>query len=304
LGGEIGNFFNFYHDAQADEVADLIERLYAHLGDAWYQYRQSERVNLFDEYSLLHAKRQAIVGGAGKLHFENSDLLQEVAAGPGVPWRDPATFLQTWPEQRLVVPIWRSTVHGDLHSRNVLVEEDQASGADRSGRTRIWFIDFSHTGNGLSSERTARALRQRIHIDRERGHTLRDFCRLEADVKFVLTRLRDEDDLQMAIAFERALMKELMNRKMAGRGPGALPPGVEALGDERFEKAWRVVGEIRRQAAPYLADPDDARPYCFGLLHATLPLVYYRAEQFESAACELQQKRYAWIAAGLLCGQL
>jgi len=308
LGGEIGNFYTFYHEAQTDEIVELVGRIYAHLGDAWYQYRQRERVNLFDEYSLLHAKRQAIVGSARKLCSEDAAYLQAATADPALPWRDPAALLQAWPEQRLVVPIWRSTVHGDLHSRNVLIEEDRAgadrSGADRSGRARIWFIDFSHTGNGLSSGRTARALRQHIHIDRERGHTLRDFCRLEADVKFVLTQLYDENDLSLAVAFEGALMSELLGCKMERREPRALPPEIEALGDERFEKAWRVIGEIRRQAAAYLADPDDARAYCFGLLQATLPLVYYRAEQFESAACELQQKRYAWIAAGMLCGQL
>ena len=84
----------------------------------------------------------------------------------------------------------------------------------------------------------------------------------------------------------------------------APPPPVEVLTDERFRKAWQVIREIRRRATAYLVNPDDLRPYYAGLLHATLPMVYYHRGQFENEACERQQKRYALIAAGMLCGRL
>jgi hypothetical protein len=170
----------------------------------------------------------------------------------------------------------------------------------RDGQKHLWFIDFSHTGNGLSADRTREAIREGIPIDPERGHTLRDFCRLEAEVKFTLTRLQDENDLKLAVVFER----ELMSCGLALYELPVAAPLPEALIDERFRKAWQVIREIRRQATAYLTNADDLRPYYLGLLHATLPIVYYHPDQFENEACERQQKRYAFISAGMLCSQL
>ena len=45
---------------------------------------------------------------------------------------------------------------------------------ERNGHKRVWFIDFSHTGNGLSGERTRQALREEIPVTLDRGHVLRD----------------------------------------------------------------------------------------------------------------------------------
>ena len=101
-----------------------------------------------------------------------------------------------------------------------------------------------------------------------------------------------------------AFEKELLANGLALYELPVSPPSVQALGDERFQKAWQVIREIRRRAAAYLASPDDLRPYYLSLLHATLPIVYYHPAQFENKACELQQKRYAFIAAGMLSSQL
>jgi len=90
----------------------------------------------------------------------------------------------------------------------------------------------------------------------------------------------------------------------AGLALPAEPPSGTIPFDERFQKAWLVIGELRRRAAAYLVNPDDLRPYYFALLQSTLPIVYYHPDQFESRACERQQKRYALIAAGMLCHEL
>lgn len=317
---EIQNLAQVYRGHATVEILELIEEICSQLGRSWYRHGRQGLTDLYREYGLLSKKRERIIGHVGNIVAESDpyranftateerlqpNLRPTFCPSVDMPWRDPVAFLRTWPRRSLALPVHRSVVHGDLHAGNVLVEIGE------DGRKHPWFIDFSHTGNGLSGVRTAEAVRAGVSIDLESGHTLRDFCRLEADVKFILTRLYHEDDLGLAVAFER----ELVNGRMAlGDWHAREPPfEIEILADEgltslqddgRFKKAWRVVREIRRQAARYLVTAGDPRPYYAGLLHATLPIVYYDKGQFESEACERHQKRYALLAAGMLCDQL
>ncbi|HDQ70728.1 MAG TPA: hypothetical protein ENN19_01380 [Chloroflexi bacterium] len=306
---EIQSFYQFYRGHAAVEVSALVDETYARLDQAWYRRGKTHPMELYCEYSLLRKKQQSIVEHIGELVDEddpyrrNFTVIEEklqphlkprFCSEMDVPWHDPVAFLRTWPRSNRVVPIHRSTVHGDLNSRNVLVE------IGAGGQKFTWFIDFSHTGNGLSQARTEERLREGIPVDGETGHTLRDFCRLEADVKFILTRLWDEGDLNLAVAFERELLKQGVTMK----DWQAVSLHAEALRDRRFRKAWQVVRTIRSYAANYLGNTDDWRPYCLSLLHATLPIVYYHPDQFERTACERQQKRYALISAGMLCDLL
>jgi hypothetical protein len=309
LGGEVQNFYQFYQGSGILAASELIEEIYAPLHAAWYRHGQTCSLNLHHEYDLLSKKRDHIIGHVSKIVARDDPYRANLAAvkedlrpnlrpafypRTDVPWYDPVTFLQMWSSRSAAIPVHRSIVHGDLHTRNVLVE------AKKGGFKQVWLIDFSHTGNGLSGARTGQAQREGLPIAPDSGHTLRDFGRLEADVKFVLTCLDGEQDLGLAVAFEQ----ELLAGGMALRDLHAHPPRTGVLTDARFKKAWHVIREIRRQAAPYLAGPDDLRPYYYSLLHATLPVIYYRQEQFESQACELQQKRYALLAAGMLCSKL
>jgi len=308
LGGEIRNFYQFYEGSAILAVSELVGEIYSPLDEAWYKYGQVASVNLYHEYDLLSKKCDDIIKHVGKIVDKNDPYRANLAAleedlhfsrrpnfcpAPHIPWHDPVTFLRMWSTGSLTVPVHRSIVHGDLHARNVLVE------IKKGGFKQIWLIDFSHTGNGLSQARTDEAGREGTLIDSDRGHTLRDFGRLEADIKFILTKLYDENDLSLAVAFER----ELVACGMEMDDLQVKPPRIEALMDERFKKAWQVIREIRGQAVGYLAD-SDLRPYYFSLLHATLPIVYYQRDQFENEVCERQQKRYAFISAGMLCSQL
>lgn len=306
---EIQSFCQFYKGYAAVEVSKLVRQIYSRLNRAWYRNGERDSANLYHEYNLLSKKQKRIVEQVGEIVDEgdpyrrNFTIVEErlqpklkprFCSEMDISWYDPVAFLQTWPKQKLDVPIYRSTVHGDLHARNVLVE------IGKRGQKHIWFIDFSHTGNGLSQARTEEASREGTQVDLDRGHTLRDFCRLEADVKFILTRVQDRDDLRLALVFE----KELMDRGLELDDLPMFPPLVEVLTDERFQKAWQVIAEIRRQASRYLINKNDLRPYYLSLLHATLPIVYYHQTQFEDEACERQQKRYALVSAGMLCDQL
>jgi hypothetical protein len=306
---EIQSFYQFYQGYAAVEVAELVGEIFSQLGRAWYKNGRIDRSNLYHEYNLLNKKKELIIGRVEEIVDEGDPCRVNFAAVEGrlrpklrpsfcpdvdIPWHDPVAFLRMWPERNLSVPTCRTVVHGDLHARNILVE------IGRDSRKHLWFIDFSHTGNGLSADRTREAIREGIPVDPERGHTLRDFCRLEAEVKFILTRLQDENDLKLAVVFER----ELMSCGLALYDLPVAAPIDDALIDERFRRAWQVIREIRRQATAYLTNADDLRPYYLSLLNATLPMVYYHPDQFENEASERQQKRYAFISAGMLCSQL
>jgi hypothetical protein len=306
---EIRSFYQFYQGYAGVEVSALIGDVYSCLDRAWYRSGQRDHADLYHEYGLLSKKQESIIGHVGEIVDETDtyranftvverrlqpNLKPNFCPDLDISWYDPVAFLRTWSKRNLVGPVYRSIVHGDLHARNILIE------IGRDGHKQVWFIDFSHTGNGLSGDRTREAIQENSLIDPDRGHTLRDFCRLEADVKFILTRLQDEDDLNLAVAFER----ELMACGLALYDLPATPSPIEALTDERFQKAWQVIREIRCRAAAYLNNADDLRPYYLSLLHATLPIVYYHQDQFESETCERQQKRYALISSGMLCSQL
>jgi hypothetical protein len=306
---EVQSFHQCYEGYTVLEVSDLVGQIYSDLDRAWYRGGQTDRANLYHEYGLLSRNKERIIGHVGEIIDEHDpyrtnftaiearlrpNLRPRFCPDLDIPWYDPVAFLRTWSRRTLSIPIYRSIVHGDLHARNALVE------IGRDGQRRVWFIDFSHTGNGLSGHRTREATRAGTLCDPHTGHTLRDFCRLEADVKFILTRLQDDDDLRLAVVFERELMS-------CGATLYDLPvasPSIEALTVGRFRKAWQIIGEIRRRASAYLDRPDDLRPYYLSLLHATLPIVYYHQDQFEGEPCERQQKRYALISSGMLCAQL
>jgi hypothetical protein len=300
----IQNFHQFYQGRTAGEVTKLIDELFGCLSSAWYKRGRAETANVYDEYQLLLKKREEIYGHAEQLLDDPDPYRVNFTALPerlqphlrpgfcplaDLPWYDPVAFLKTWSGRQLNAPVHRSIVHGDLHARNILIE------IDPNGGQQVWFIDFSHTGNGLSEARTAEARREGRSLDPDHGHTLRDFTRLEADVKFVLTLLNDEADLKRAVIFEAALLK-------GGLSLTAAPP-QEVLSDERFAKAWQAIEHIRRQASAYTSR-EDHRPYYVSLLNATLPIDYYHPGQFAGAASERLQKRYAFLAAGMLCSQL
>jgi Ternary complex associated domain 9 len=309
-GDAIMTFDRFYSSAHshAESVA-LVEQIYARLRGAWYRRGRIVTSDLFKEYGLLAEKRTQI-GQAIAAIVEDGDPYRRTNLNrtespwptgrpafcrqPDLPWYDPLAFLNEWREKSLTLPIHRATIHGDLNARNVLVE------IAKDARKLPWFIDFSHTGNGLSVARRVATPAEGGADDLQHGPTLYDFCRLEADLKVLSTRLANPGDLEMAVQADAAL---LSYEGDWGDFPDSPPPS-DAWADERFRKLWHVVAAIRRQAAGYLADPTDQRPYHLGLLRATLPAVYYQSEQFGGGECERQQKRFALLSAGMLCGRL
>jgi hypothetical protein len=162
-------------------------------------------------------------------------------------------------------PGCQGIVHGDLLSGNILIETLEGGGR------LIWFIDFAHT--------------------RRDAHTLADFCRLEADIKFHLTET-DEGSFPETLGFENALLSPATAADLVPSTNGC-PSTSNSL-----NKAWGCIQAIRTEMADHLLGR-DLTPFYLSLLYSTLPMVYYR--QLEKKP---YQKLYAFVSAAKLCERM
>jgi hypothetical protein len=135
------------------------------------------------------------------------------------------------------VPI--ATIHGDLNSRNILIDE----------RGAIFVIDFAQAGP---------------------GHLLRDFARLETELLLVLDQPQDDAALAEQVRRVEALLMQPDGTPCATlRELLTLRPPADQRG--------AAIGTLRRHAhdlaGPWLSQP--AAPYLLALLHTTLDSLRY-----------------------------
>ena len=161
-----------------------------------------------------------------------------------------------------------SIVHGDLHANNILISQEMG------GQLAAWVIDFPHT-----------------HV----GPTVQDVARLEADIKFGLL----PDDSLRHLSMGDMWHFEVSILPQSDQFPppmAALTPGPIEQADQQLHKAHNSVCLLRNEARKYMSG-DNACPYYLALLHATLPILYYRDRT-------PRQKLYAFISAALVCERL
>jgi ADP-ribose diphosphatase len=144
-------------------------------------------------------------------------------------------------------------VHGDLNYANVICDEGN----------NVWFIDWTHCG------------RMPLELD---------FAKLENDVKFVMTKSFDVDDLPRVRKFESYLLEERLPADF-----DALPEHLAfAKWDLRFRKILSAVRLIR-SACFSLKETDDWVVYRIALLrYATHTLSFDEARgRGECKICQL-----------------
>jgi hypothetical protein len=111
--------------------------------------------------------------------------------------------------------------HGDLNLANVICDEGD----------NIWFIDWTHCAS------------QPLELD---------FAKLESDVKFVISKEFDADDLPRLKKLE-----EYLNAQRIPAGPAGLPDALKfAKWDLRFRKLLEAVRRVR-EACFALKENDD-----------------------------------------------
>ncbi|MCA9923923.1 MAG: hypothetical protein KC421_16210, partial [Anaerolineales bacterium] len=213
-------------------------------------------------------------------------------------------------------------IHGDLNSRNIIV------GTKNSNPNEIHsinFIDFSHTGNGLTRSRTSDFKEYLYKQNGEYlGHVADDFFRLEADIKFSLTNLQTEqawrqvwilenlmleqglqlhswDDLIAAHAFAHFLQRSGLVNEAAWQEL-AENTAWESADAYQYKQMWQCVRAIRAALVTVLERPPQSMvPYYIAQLQTGLTMIYWEDERFYNA--ELQ-KLYMAMSAALLCKQL
>ena len=146
--------------------------------------------------------------------------------------------------------------HGDLNYANIIFDEGN----------NTWFIDWTHSGSWP------------VELD---------FAKLENDVKFVMTKDFDLDDLARLQKFEEYLLAQRLPSDVDG-----LPDTLKfAKWDLRFRKILGAVREIRRKCFA-LKEDDDWLVYRVALLkHAMHTLSFDKRRG--RGECEVSQLMYA-----------
>lgn len=156
-----------------------------------------------------------------------------------------------------------SPVHGDLNSNNILFWADEA---------QPFVIDFATYQNP--------------------GHTLQDFARLEAEVKFVLmdrersSRLPALDHTPQQLPLWCAAEDHLRSENWENPFPTPSLPGVEMEGVQR---AVRLVQGIRKRAHDVYNQVPNLNASPAGFL-----IEYHAASLYHSLRC-IQYKSLSWI---------
>lgn len=210
------------------DVNAVLDRLFDHLLSSWYSNATTEHYNLWQEYGqaldLERRLRALDWGDEPTLRF------------PGLsrPLPNPLPWLARYSDNSDMLAS-QHIIHGDLHSRNIFVGDDQG----------VWLIDFERTGP---------------------GHAVRDFVELETDIKFGLTEL-DSAELPLFFKLECALLSH--SRDQWWHGAVRAPESVRR--DPRMRRAFSAIAELRRLAANQSRYP-DFRDYYWGLLLHTLAM--------------------------------
>lgn len=205
--------------------------------------RRDPQRALYREYSWTPAEWERLLQAA-------APLLDGQSLRPTLPWDatlpNPLAVIsrfcdpQTGQGERCAMlfdsPV--ATVHGDLNSRNILLD----------GRQTIFIIDFSHT---------------------QPGHMLRDFARLEIELLLVLNQPGSAEAASQHQQFCRTLLPAATHHRLTLRDVLACQPQGSQLADE-----IRVLRQRAHDlAGPWLGEP--ALHYLLPLLHATIESIRY-----------------------------
>jgi ADP-ribose pyrophosphatase len=147
-------------------------------------------------------------------------------------------------------------VHGDLNYANIICDEGN----------NVWFIDWTHCGI------------MPIELD---------FAKMESDVKFVMTKTFDVEDLPRLKAFE----EYLLSHRMPGDADN-LPDSLKfAKWDLRFRKILEAVRRIRT-ALFALKEGDDWLVYRTALLRYAMHTLSFDKRR-QRGECDLPQLVHA-----------
>jgi protein-tyrosine phosphatase/nicotinamidase-related amidase len=211
--GGVQTFQSLYTgDASLDVVEETLDTVFGEILGRFYRASQYERLCLLDHYGFSPR-------WADSVERKVRDLVPDVTAErftfPGGTTLDNLVgfYRDFLANVSLDVDEFHfvSTVHGDLNGANILID----------GRQNVWIIDFFHTA---------------------RSHVLKDLAKLENDLLYIFTPLRDESELIEALCITAALraVDDL-------RAP--LPEQLDGVHSPHLIRAWSTVRILRTWVA-------------------------------------------------------
>jgi len=236
--GRLSWLEDHYVRRPVEELIPLFDTLYSRILKPWYGQPRAEVIRPYAEHNPL-GLFPAILEDAER----HLGITPEAETMPcpelGLELPNPYRFLKTgYAERRdLGCPWYTCVIHGDLHLRNILLDE----------RENLYVIDFSET---------------RV------GDAVSDFARLEAHLKLFMTRLENASDLARLLEFELALAE--------AKSLADIPRFQYRGDDPMVEKCYRILCLLRRYADRVTLFEEDLRPYLLGVLQWTYPVVWFR----------------------------
>lgn len=168
-------FNEYYNDSSVEQISTSLERFFSQTFNTIFHAAESQPINMATLYSEgLHLTPSKLISALEELRPGHHawPYLQFVGIEGEFP--NPVSWILSDREFRKFERVVKVCLcHGDLHSRNILVDSDGD----------YWLIDFARVGT---------------------SHALRDFVELETDIKF---NLMNDSDLAELYTYERALLE-------------------------------------------------------------------------------------------------
>lgn len=239
IGGrweEVKTFKALYSDATSEEdlekLRSLLRRLFEEVMSPWLELRRKHG-SIWKIYHLEEGRLKEMAKTLTKLKRRGYEL---GSFNPIQYWKD----VLSHEGDSSPAEVGFGTIHGDLNSRNILLNEKE---------DKPYLIDFSETGQ---------------------GHYLRDFAKLEADIKFVLMDQHREDQLDL---LQRWLYMDLTLDRLSF-GPISQHPLEEKITDSQIQRGYKLIQLLRSFATQRISlfPPKEqrVREYRIALLHYTL----------------------------------
>ncbi|MBI1870282.1 MAG: isochorismatase family protein [Chlamydiae bacterium] len=150
-------------------------------------------------------------------------------------------------------------VHGDLNGANIIVDDHE----------NVWLIDFFHT---------------------HRGHVLKDLIKIENDVLYIFTPVRNEQEFKEALTLTDQLLKV---EDLAAPLPEF---DIGQIRSPQFKRAWETI-QILRSFYPSLIHADRSP------LQLWVGQLRYAMHTLSFDESNLWQKRWA-LYTGSICAKL
>jgi len=192
--------------ASAECIERILRVVFEEQLGRFYAAAEAESTDLLSYYWFSHELAPRVAELVKTAYGANSETL---AFPGGRSAKNASLFYKNLATQTLPLQtVYYSFIHGDLNGANIIIDS----------RENVWLIDFFHT---------------------HRGHVVKDLVKLENDLLYIFTPLKNEAELEEALKITDALM--------AIQDLQAPLPEAEAIGlrGEAIIRAWKTIGVLR-----------------------------------------------------------